>query len=276
MAKTRRRRNGRRPHPNGKSSVWPFVIGAFVAVGLLAAAIFYRNQTEQETAVNQETLCPLTTGPVEMVTILFDLTDPLTSAQSKQLLQRIESEISEASIGTQITMGVVSEFPEDWGATKPLCKPRSGQDVSTLTQNVRLVEARYKERFLKPLHDNIESMISSNGANKSPIMEAMQTLIADSNGFLTFTGPRRLIIVSDLLQNSEAMSFYKGDDWESFANSPEFIRLNKTLNDVDIVIFAVPRVVQKIKDASVVEDFWLHYFDIQGARVPTVKTIGDL
>ncbi|MDB5658477.1 MAG: hypothetical protein JWS10_1092 [Cypionkella sp.] len=276
MARSNRRRSTRRKDRGGTSSIWPYVLGAVAAIGLLVAAIFYRNQTEHETAVNVDTLCPLDTGPVAMAAILFDLTDPLTLAQSKQLLARVEKEIADAPIGTQFTMGVVSETPESWGATAPLCKPRSGHDVSTLTQNVRLVETRYEKRFMEPLHANIESMISAHGANKSPIMEALQTLIADTSGFLTFAGPRKVIIVSDLLQNSESMSFYAGDDWQSFATSPQFARLNRTLEGVDIIIFEVPRVVSKIKDPRVIEDFWLHYFDVQGARVPTVKTIGDL
>lgn len=276
MARSNRRRNNHRSGRSGNSSILPYVLGAVAAIGLLVAAIFYRNQTEHETAVNADTLCPLDTGPVAMAAILFDLTDPLTPAQSKQLLARVEKEIADAPIGTQFTMGVVSEAPEAWGATAPLCKPRSGHDVSTLTQNVKLVETRYEKRFVAPLHDNIQSMISANGANKSPIMEALQTLIADTSGFLTFAGPRKVIIVSDLLQNSDAMSFYAGDDWQSFATSPQFGRLNRTLDGVDVVIFEVPRVVSKIKDPSVIEDFWLHYFDVQGANVPTVKTIGDL
>lgn len=159
MARPNRRRNTRRNSRSGESSRWPYILGAVAAVGLLGAAIFYRNQTEHETAVNPDTLCPLDSGPVEMAAILFDLTDPLTPAQSKQLLARVEKEIADAPIGTQFTMGVVSEAPETWGATAPLCKPRSGQDVSTLTQNVRLVETRYEQRFMAPLHDNIESMI---------------------------------------------------------------------------------------------------------------------
>lgn len=144
MARARRHRSSRRRSSrNGGSSILLYILGALVAVGLLGAAVFYRNQTEQEMAINPDTLCPLATGPVAMTAILFDLTDPLTQAQSKQLLQLIEKEIADAPIGTQFTMGVVSEQPEAWGATAPLCKPRSGSDVSTLTQNVKLVEERY-------------------------------------------------------------------------------------------------------------------------------------
>lgn len=276
MARPRRRRSSRRSRHGGGSSIILYVLGALIAVGLLGAAIFYRGQTEQEMAVNPETLCPAATGPVAMTAILFDLTDPLSAAQSKQLLQLIEKEIADASIGTQFTMGIVSEEPDAWGATAPLCKPRSGTDVSTLTQNVSLVEKRYEQQFLAPLHDNIQRMISSTGADHSPIMEAMQTLIADTPGYLTFAGPRKVIVISDLLQNSDAMSFYRGDDWQSFAASPDFLRLNRGLGEVDVVVFAVPRNVAKIKDPRAIEDFWVHYFDAQGTHLPTFKTIGDL
>ena len=276
MARLRRRRNARRSRSGGGSSIILYVLGALVAVGLLGAAIYYRSQTEQEMAVDPQTLCPEATGPVAMTAILFDLTDPLSEAQSKQLLQLIEKEITDAPIGTQFTLGVVSERPQTWGATAPLCKPRSGSDVSTLTQNVRIVIERYEQQFLAPLHDNIQSMISSTGADHSPIMEAMQSLIADTHGYLTFVGPRKVILISDLLQNSDAMSFYRGEDWQSFSLSPDFQRLNRSLGDVDVVVFAVPRNVAKIKDPRVVEDFWLHCFDTQGTRLPTFKTIGDL
>jgi hypothetical protein len=200
----------------------------------------------------------------------------MSAAQSSQLRQYLEGEFTDAIVGTQFTMGVVSETASDWGATDPLCKPASEKDVSSFNQNVGLVKTRYQERFLAPLLANLERMISASGANTSPIMESLQTLVADTPGFLTFKGPRRLILVSDLLQHSEAMSFYRGDDWQSFEASPAFQRLGRTLNGVDVEIFAVPRVVNKIRDPSAVEDFWIRYFELQGASLPKLRSLGDL
>lgn len=254
----------------------PYILGALVALGLLGGAIFWKSRTEAEMAVNSETLCPTATGPVAETAILFDLTDPLTAAQSDQLVQYMELEFADARVGTQFTMGVVSENSADWGATAPLCKPRSGKDVSSLTQNIAMVKQRYDERFLAPLDANLKRMISASGANSSPIMESLQALIAGTPGFLTFSGQRKLILVSDLLQHSEAMSFYRGDDWQSFSASPDFQRLGRTLDGVDVEIFAVPRVVDKIKDPRAVEHFWLRYFDMQGAKLPILHNLGDL
>ena len=52
MARARRHRSSRRRSSrNGGSSILLYILGALVAVGLLGAAVFYRNQTEQEMAI---------------------------------------------------------------------------------------------------------------------------------------------------------------------------------------------------------------------------------
>jgi hypothetical protein len=253
----------------------PYVVGAIVALGLLGGAGWLMNRTASTMSVDAA-LCPTTTGPVAIAAILFDLTDPMAPAQSAQLRQYLEGEFASAAVGTQFTMGVVSENPEDWGATDPLCKPTSAKEASSLTQNVSLVTKRYDERFEAPLQANLDKMISASGAKTSPIMESLQALVAQTPGFLTFQGPRRLILVSDLLQNSDAMSFYRGEDWNSFEASPAFLRLGRTLEGVEVEIFAVPREVKALKEPRAVEDFWIRYFELQGAGLPTLRSLGDL
>lgn len=269
-------RTGGRPPPPGQGSNVLYILGAIIVLALLGGGIYKMRATGVEMAVDQNTLCPTSTGPVAEVVILFDLTDPLTRAQTDQLQQYIEREFETAVVGTQFTMGIVSEDQNDWGATPPLCKPRSERDVSSLTQNVALVQKRYDERFLAPMHANLSRLISASAANSSPIMESLQAVTAGTPGFLTFSGPRKLILVSDLLQHSEAMSFYRGDDWTSFEASPAYQRLGRTLGGVDVEVFAVPRDVKKLREPAVVEDFWVRYFDVQGANLPTVHTLGDL
>ena len=45
-------------------------------------------------------------------------------------------------------------------------------------------------------------------------MEALQAPIAGTLGFSGASGSRRLVIASDLLQHSEVLSFYRGEDWD--------------------------------------------------------------
>jgi hypothetical protein len=251
-------------------------LAALAAAGVLGGAFFLMNRLEKTSAIDEATLCPKATGPLAEVAVLFDLTDPLSPAQSSQLRQYLEQEFATAATGTQFTLGVVSEDPADWGATDPLCKPASGAEADQLTQNKAFLQERYDQRFRAPIEASLERMISASAAKTSPIMESLQALAADTPGFLTFSGPRRLILVSDLLQNSDAMSFYRGEDWQSFEASPDFQRLGRTLGGVEIDIFAVPRALDKIRDPAAVEDFWIRYFELQGAHLPRLRSLGDL
>ncbi|WP_157970923.1 hypothetical protein [Pseudogemmobacter bohemicus] len=227
-------------------------------------------------AVDENTLCPAATGPVGETVILLDLTDPLSPAQHAQLMTWLEKEIDDAPQGTQFTLGVVSDDPTLWGATDPLCKPQTAASANNLTQNARIIDERYQQKFLQPLREKLTLMVRSSGAKRSPIMESLQALVSDTPGFITSEVPRRIVMVTDLLQHSDALSFYRGGDWESFRKSPAFQRIGATLVDAEIRIYQVPRPTEGVKDPDVLEDFWTRYFEVQGAHLPRVTRLGDL
>lgn len=269
------RRKSPRRRAARRGTSWFLVLGAIAAVAAVAALFFVQRHAEADMAINPDTLCPLA-GPGAMTAILIDVTDPLAPAQAAALREYVRHEIDQAAPGTEFSLGMVSDDPARLGAKVALCKPRAARDVTQLTQNVRQVEKRYENRFLAPLNALFEQMITASNAKQSPIMEALQTLIGDTPGFVTFDGPRRVIIVSDLLQHSDAMSFYRGDDWQSFIASPAAQRLSESLRDVEITLFLVPRPDGFRGDAGAVEDFWIRYFDHQGAGLPQVRRLGDL
>ena len=60
------------------------------------------------------------------------------------------------------------------------------------------------------------------------------------------------------------MSFYRGEDWESFERSPEFSRLANNLDGAEVTIIRVPRPGARV-DGAAVDDFWVRYLDAQGA-----------
>lgn len=275
-ARSRRRRHSRgRGHGGGLKTAGIVILAVLLSAGMGAGAWWHSRQ-QRAAAIDQTRLCPTATGPVGMTAILLDLTDALSPAQKSQLLGYLEQEIDDAPQGTQFTLGVVSADPDQWGATPPLCKPQDVSTASALTQNPGLIAKRYRDRFLQPLQDNIARMTAASGAKQSPIMESLQALIADTPGFVTYDGPRRVLLVSDLLQHSDALSFYRGNDWQSFVKSPAYQRLGATLGDAEIRIFQVPRPLEGVDDPAVLEDFWARYFDVQGAHLPVLKRLGDL
>ena len=159
-------------------------------------------------------------------------------------------------------------------AFAPLTQDRDS--ASALTQNATLIDQRYRTRFIEPLQGRITDLTGISGASQSPIMESLQALVASTPGFVVFDGPRRIVIVSDLLQHSDAMSFYRGGDWDSFHASPAFQRLGSTLAGAEVALLQIPRPGEGVHDPRILDDFWARYFDVQGARLPSVKRLGDL
>lgn len=279
MARGRSRRSKPRGRRSNSSGAAKTGIAIVAAVGLLAGMgymFWWANHNATTLALDEVTLCPTATGPVGMTAVLIDLTDPLSPAQSAQLRAWLDNEISQAPRGTQFTMGIVSEDASKWGATPALCKPQDAGSANAITQNANLIDKRYNEKFLTPLSANIDRLTGPTDAKHSPIMESLQALVAGTPGFITYHGPRRIVLVSDLLQNSDVLSFYRGGTWDSFHKSPDFQRIGATLGDADIAIYQVPRPLEGVRNPAVLEDFWVRYFDIQGAHLPTLKRLGDL
>ena len=118
-------------------------------------------------------------------------------------------------------------------------------------------------------------------ARRAPIMESLQALVAETPLLVevassTDQRDRRVVIVSDLLQNSEVVSFYRGQDWSDFEASRDFARLARNLDGVEVEILRLPRDEPAIRDPKVIDDFWVSYFDMQGAIRVNTRTIGDL
>lgn len=278
MARTRSRSRRSSPRRRGsrKSGTVLLTMGAIFLSASLAGAFWWSGHEAHANAFDKQTLCPIAAGPAAMTAILVDVTDPLSPAQHSQLLARLEKEIDDAPRGTQFTVGLVSEDPANWGASEPLCKPQDAATANSFTQNAALIDQRYQTAFLEPLQLSLSELVSASGANQSPIMESLQTLVAESSDFVTYEGPRRLVLVTDLLQHSDVLSFYRGGNWESFRESRDYQRIGSTLEDTEVIIYQIPRPAEGVSDPAVLEDFWLRYFDRQGARLPIVNRLGDL
>ncbi|MBV0892604.1 hypothetical protein KTN05_12160 [Paracoccus sp. Z118] len=264
------RKSRRRGGPNPL-----LLLGAAAAVAGIGALFYLQSRTATAMSIDPATLCP-PGGPAGMTAILIDVTDALAPSQAAKLLEFVEEEVRQAPIATQFTLGVVSDDPQRLGSTDALCKPWAGNDVSSLTQNVAAVQERYQEKFHDPLRRSFQDMIAASDATRSPIMEGLQSLVAETPRFVTFDGPKEIIIVSDLLQHSDAMSFYRGEDWQGFMASPASQRLSDSLHGVDVSVYLIPRPAEGVDDPAVIEDFWVRYFDVQGANLPRIRRLGDL
>lgn len=267
------RRGARRPRRKrgGGSSGWWWAAVAVIAAAIAAAfAVFLRLAPEP---IDEATLCPAKTGPEAGIVILIDLTDPLSGTQHARLRGILEHAVAEAAPHTFMAIAAVAAA--GGGPTFALCKPLDGAGANKLYENPRKIAERYESGFRRPLDSLIERLTSNPGAPESPIMESLQAALAETPGFIDASYPRGLTIVSDLLQHSEAFSFYRGHDWGAFERSPDFARMANNLRGVDVHIYRVPRPAAGV-DGAIVEDFWVRYLDRSGAQSVRTEPLGDL
>lgn len=270
QSRSRRKYGSRR----GSSNVgWYIAIGVCV---LVIVGVFVGSQTLiSKSKINQATLCH-TGGPVNVTAILLDLTDPLSNTQQARLKTIIENEIASSSTDTMISLGIVSEEPQRWGSLFAKCKPATGEQANALYENPSLIADRYQREFLIPISDKIGATLVGQAENQSPVMEALQSLIASTPDFTRARGQRKLVIVSDMLQHSDTLSFYRGQDWEYFSGRDGELRLAANLQNVSVEVLRIPRSGKNIPSRELVENFWTRYFDRQGSRPPSVSSLGDL
>ncbi len=268
--RSRRRRGFRRGESN---LIWYFAIGAcsLVIGGVLGAAQMLLSDGKMD----ERTLCHAG-GPINVTAILLDLTDPLNETQQTRLKAIVNNEIEASSTDTMIALGVVSEDSSRWGALFAKCKPETGDEASVLYENPALIADQYRSDFLRPVNETLETTLISNVENQSPIMEALQSLVVNTPGFSRASGRRKIIIVSDMLQHSDNLSFYRGQGWDYFIGQNGEQRLAGNLTNTSIEILRIPRVDGNIPSREVVEGFWTRYFDRQGSRPPSVSSLGDL
>ena len=88
------------------------------------------------------------------------------------------------------------------------------EDVSVLTSNPRLIKEKWDQRFSQPLEALFTKMLATPSADESPIFESIQSIAVTAFGSLPdSTTTRKLIVVSDMLQNVPEYSQYK-TAWE--------------------------------------------------------------
>lgn len=272
MARRRSKSTRRRPRRNS-NVLWYLAI--FVCLALVFVVGFVAQKLTSSGRIDEATLCH-NGGAINATAILLDLTDPLSTTQQARLKTILANEVAESPIDTMIAIGVVSEASENWGARFAKCKPLTGDEANGLYENPALIAERYAREFTDPIQGTLKSMLTTTIENQSPIMEALQSLVSETPDFTRAPGRRKIIIVSDMLQNSDNLSFYRGQGWEYFIRENGAKRLAENLSGVSVEILNIPRPGGKTPPADLIEGFWTRYFDKQGTRPPSVSSLGDL
>ena len=238
-------------------------IALLVVIAVAAGTLWW--WTHQKPPLDADNLCP-SQGPLGHHVLLIDTTDPLNDAQ-KAAFDLILTRLAERDTppGYLVSVFVLGDhFKTDAKPLIELCNPGDAQGHSQLTENLRQIQRRYRDRFLQPLFAQTAQMLRNESARESPILEMLQMVSLNAIEKRDVSGPRRLIVLSDLLQNSKALSMYRDiPNYDTFAQTDYARKTRIGFQDVEVEIWLLQNASGEKQKR--LREFWQRYFLGNGA-----------
>jgi hypothetical protein len=264
--------SSKRRQPGASSSTAVF-LGA-VLLFLVGLGVFLNVKGRGNVSVDEATLCPTNRAPSEVVAVLVDVSDEMTEAQVMAVgnsLDRVLSDIRPFGLIEAYRVGSI-----DRTVAEPLthiCNPGTGADLNPVYQNPRLAEERWRA-FRQRLRADLDTLLRGSPSTTSAVFEAVQAVGLRTFGSPQYDGmPKRLVIVSDLLQNVQAFSQYSDRrPFAEFRTTEYFSRVRVDLTGVDVLVLYLVRPSAPQSWPEHIH-FWEQYLLAQGARIDRVEPI---
>ena len=261
MSRRRRQRQRRMAYIN-------FAIIALLIAGGVAAFQFLK-----PVPYDEQTLCLLSDELPPHTAIILDKTDEYDESQADLIAALIRRSRDRLEVGERLSMFELdAEGQFDPRGEFSLCNPGRGGQVNPLFRNPRMIEERYATLFETPMDAVIDDLVVPKEAPSSPILEAMARL-GQTENFSPDAPARRIVIVSDMLQNSDLFSAYGGGGTLP-ANMPrardvaEAVerRYGRSLSGVDLEIRLIPRGRYTDMQRGALKEYWNEVFSELGLQ----------
>ena len=195
---------------------------------------------------------------------MLDATDGLSRAQREDLWSRIRPVAERAPAGSVLHLFEVrSEAPGGFREAAALRRPPHPCEVDHWTDNPDQRAAEWAPLYLRPLRDALSRMSRAGPSDGSAILQAVQAAARrfDEDP----EAERRLILVSDLMQNV-GTDFYRGvPEFSRFRESPLYRAVRtRRLAGAGLTVLRLPPSRDGIVDEETLVRFWSSYFADQG------------
>ena len=247
------------------------VVGVVVA-GFVALSVSIKSE---HIALERESMCPVD-GPSAYTVILIDATDEFTAIQKADLRRYFNQLRGAVPKYSQVAIYAPQEMSQEnlLSPELKICNPGDAEGISGITGNPDQIQRRYEKSFAQKVDAVLNRGLHSGGADSSPVMEMIQAVAVD--GFpIRSDLPKRLIIVSDMLQNTPWYSQYRDPiDFESVKVNPRFQHVYVDLSGVDIDILYVGRKGYESLQTNGHGLFWEAYFKYMNGNLISISRIG--
>jgi hypothetical protein len=231
-------------------------IGAALAIAALCAMAVGSKLVGAQHRLDPRTLCPIDAPVTAHVAVMLDRTDPWDREAMLLAARVIAGLKAELPVHGRLTAHLVGGDPDDAAqAALDLCNPGDGTTVDRLTGNPRRAQRRFEAGFATPIADLIAGLAVAERADRSPLVEALAAVAMTMEP----SPRRRIVIVSDLLQNSAAQSHYRGaPDVAAMLAAPVGARLaDGRLDGVGVTLVRLPNDVHASRQNAALTAFWI-------------------
>jgi hypothetical protein len=245
------------------------LIGTAISVSYLLIANRAASDIEISAASHLGEGCNGSRG-ARSTSVIFDVSDPLSPGQSRFIKSYLEKRLITSREGDVFTLYFIDaeKYSGLSDAVITSCATKRPEDANPLVENPRFLRQRFLDDFAAPLLKEVERQTVRAPDTQSPIIEAILDFGA-LNGIEAHENAEYLIIVSDMLQNSDLYTHYIEQPSDSPSQFSDRLEYGSTIFDGLYVSIAY---VHRTKNSGGKrqtqqhKEFWLEFFRNSGAE----------
>lgn len=245
------------------ASTWRTILWGALLVVVLAAIVgiiaFW--VVTQAPRTDPETNCRLDRRDPAHVVVLIDQSDPFRESDLQWVEQVLHNETNAVATYGRVSALALTSTPYEPSLLFSRCSPGSPEGVNEAFRNKAFVELEWRRQLFNPLMGVTREALVNLRQDRSPIAEAIVE-IASRSDFTSAVPQRRIVIISDMLQNSPDYSYYDSglsvSRFESALGS-----VMPDLTGVEVSVHIVPRRSHNV-DVRRLEGFWRQAIERQG------------
>jgi hypothetical protein len=247
-------------------------LNILIVLGILGG-ISYLALVLQPEEYDPDTLCLAGDVPPH-VGVVIDKTDLYSPEQAARIEALVLENRDRLQISERMTLFELDARGELVNTNDfSLCNPGRGDQINPLYRNPQRVEARYQALFEGPLQAALADLVEPKESPSSPIIESLARLAVTEN-FDSETPGRRIVLVSDMLQNSQLFTVYGRNRGalESRLPDPRDVaaaiedEVGDSLAGVTIEVYLIPRRSWERDQETVIRAYWSEVFRQLGVR----------
>lgn len=205
--------------------------------------------------------CPVA-GARGHTLILVDRTDALTPDQQTHLQERVVRIEAEIPRDQMLSVWVLSTTSEG-ALERVFCRCSPGRQVGWWSDNPRFAAVRADSLMARPLATAVRRLSTGQGAHRSGITAALSEVTGLAE-FQNCAGPRRIVLVSDLHENSTEWSIYRGDAGRTPLEAA-LTPLPPNLRGVPVEVVVIGRAGRGDQEGLLLRHLWKSFLAAAGA-----------